>query len=223
MSNRKAASDFILKYIDKLLPGSQNRARYEALFAGMSDKQFDDFMKQIESGEVQLSIMAPNLDKTRLNLQRNLKISDELGHNFFQKLKLTDPTTGMTYLTPIKYMVVDLPVRRQVQLLQKKVTIPENNKHVDEMSGQSTGSSKGSKISFPELQVLFAQNLDSTITELIKFRGGDTDGFNAMNRAIYETGGVSIDNLSKTGTKVKSVTTLSTLLKAMHLDNTLDK
>lgn len=223
MSNRKAASDFILKYIDKLLPGSQNRARYEALFAGMSDKQFDDFMKQIESGEIQLSIMAPNLDKTRLNLQRNLKISDELGHNFFQKLKLTDPTTGMTYLTPIKYMVVDLPVRRQVQLLQKKVTIPENNKHVDEMSGQSTGSSKGSKISFPELQVLFAQNLDSTITELIKFRGGDTDGFNAMNRAIYETGGVSIDNLSKTGTKVKSVTTLSTLLKAMHLDNTLDK
>jgi hypothetical protein len=223
MSNRKAASDFILKYIDKLLPGSQNRARYEALFAGMSDKQFDDFMKQIESGEVQLSIMAPNLDKTRLNLQRNLKISDELGHNFFQKLKLTDPTTGMTYLTPIKYMVVDLPVRRQVQLLQKKVTIPENNKHVDEMSGQSTGSSKGSKISFPELQVLFAQNLDSTITELIKFRGGDTDGFNAMNRAIYETGGVSIENLSKAGTKVKSVTTLSTLLKAMHLDNTLDK
>ena len=223
MSKRKEATEFILKYIDKLLPGSPNRERYAALFSGMSDKQFDTFMKQLESGEVQLSIMNPNLTKHRLDLKRNLKISDELKHDFFQRLVLTDPTTGMTYRTPVKYMVVDLPVRRQVQLLQKKVTIPENNKHIDELSGQSTGASKGSKISFPELQVLFAQDLDHTITELIKFRGGDTKGFNAMNRAIYETGGVSIENLSGTNTKVKSVTTLTTLLKAMHLDNTLDK
>lgn len=223
MSNRKAATEFILKYIEKLLPGSPNKQRYEELFATMSDKQFDSYMKQLKSGEINLSIISPNLTNDRLDLKRNLKIAEELNHEFFQKLVLTDPTTGMTYLTPVKYMVVDLPVRRQVQLLQKKVTIPENNKHVDELSGQSTGASKGSKISFPELQVLFAQNLESTITELIKFRGGDTKGFNAMNRSIYETGGVSIEHLAQTGTKVKSVTTLSTLLKAMHLDNTLDK
>jgi len=223
MGNRKAATEFILKYIDKLLPGNPNRARYEEMFTAMSDRQFDQFMQQLESGEVNLSIISPNLTKDRLDLERNLKIAKELNHEFFQRLVLTDPTTGMTYLTPIRYMVVDLPVRRQVQLLQKKVSIPENNKHVDDLSGQATGASKGSKISFPELQVLFAQNLDYTITELIKFRGGDAKGFNAMNRSIYETGGASIEHLGQAGTKVKSVTTLSTLLKAMHLDNTLDK
>jgi len=223
MTNRKAAQELILKYVDKLLPGSPNRARYEELFAGMSDKQFDQFMQHLESGEASLSIISPNLTKDRLDLKRNLKIAEELGHDFFQRLVLTDPTTGVSYLTPLKYMVVDLPVRRQVQLLQKKATIPESNKHIDELSGQSTGASKGSKISFPELQVLFAQNLESTITELIKFRGGDTKGFNSMNRSIYETGGASIEHLAQAGTKVKSVTTLSTLLKAMHLDNTLDK
>ncbi|WP_201285368.1 hypothetical protein, partial [Klebsiella pneumoniae] len=90
------------------------------------------------------------------------------------------------------YLVIDVPLRRQVQLLQSKATIPENNKHIDDLSGQSTGPSKGSKISFPELQVLFAQGLDSTITELIQFRGGDAKAFNAMNRAIIENGGVSI-------------------------------
>lgn len=136
---------------------------------------------------------------------------------------MTDPTTGEVYRTPVKYLVIDVPLRRQVQLLQSKATIPENNKHIDELSGQSTGPSKGSKISFPELQVLFAQGLDSTITELIKFRGGDAKAFNAMNRAIIENGGVSIDYLSQFNTKVKSVTTLSTLLKTIHLDNTLDK
>lgn len=223
MSNRKAATEFILSHIDKILPGSPNRKRYEDLFAGMNDKQFDEFMKKLESGEVNLSIISPNLTKDRLDVNRNIKIADSLGHDFFQHLVLTDPTTGVPYLTPLRYLVVDLPVRRQVQLLQKKITIPENNKHVDDLSGQSTGASKGSKISFPELQVLFAQNLDSTITELIKFRGGDSKGFNAMNRSIYETGGASIEHLAKGGTKVKSVTTLTTLLKAMHLDNTLDK
>lgn len=223
MGNRKAATAMILKYIEQILPGSPNTAFYAKRLPEMTDKEFDQFMKNLEDGTEILTIKTPNLSKQKLSLDRNLKIAKELGHEFFQYLILTDPTTGEVYKTPVKYLVIDVPLRRQVQLLQSKATIPENNKHVDELSGQSTGPSKGSKISFPELQVLFAQGLDSTITELIKFRGGDAKAFNAMNRAIIENGGVSIDYLSQFNTKVKSVTTLSTLLKTIHLDNTLDK
>jgi hypothetical protein len=223
MGNRKAATAMILKYIEQILPGSPNTAFYAKRLPEMTDKEFDQFMKNLEDGTEILTIKTPNLSKQKLSLDRNLAIAKELGHEFFQYLILTDPTTGEVYRTPVKYLVIDVPLRRQVQLLQSKATIPENNKHVDELSGQSTGPSKGSKISFPELQVLFAQGLDSTITELIKFRGGDAKAFNAMNRAIIENGGVSIDYLSQFNTKVKSVTTLSTLLKTIHLDNTLDK
>lgn len=223
MGNRKAATAMILKYIEQILPGSPNTAFYAKRLPEMTDKEFDQFMKNLEDGSEILTIKTPNLSKQKLSLDRNLAIAKELGHEFFQYLILTDPTTGEVYRTPVKYLVIDVPLRRQVQLLQSKATIPENNKHVDELSGQSTGPSKGSKISFPELQVLFAQGLDSTITELIKFRGGDAKAFNAMNRAIIENGGVSIDYLSQFNTKVKSVTTLSTLLKTIHLDNTLDK
>jgi hypothetical protein len=223
MGNRKAATDMILKYIEKILPGSPNTAFYVKRLAEMSDAEFDRFMKNLEDGTEILTIKTPNLSKQKLDLQRNLAIAKELGHDFFQYLILTDPTTGEVYKTPVKYLVIDVPLRRQVQLLQSKATIPENNKHIDELSGQSTGPSKGSKISFPELQVLFAQGLDATITELIKFRGGDAKAFNAMNRAIIENGGVSIEYLAQFNTKVKSVTTLSTLLKTIHLDNTLDK
>lgn len=223
MSKRAEATAFILKYIEKLLPGSPNTAVYKEQLEGLSEVAFGDFMKRLRTGEEVLSIMTPNLSKAKLDLKRNLAIAKELKHEFFEQLELTDPTTGTQYLTPIKYLVLDLPLRRQVQLLDKKYSIPENNKHVDELSGQATGSSKGSKVSFPELQVLFAQGLESTITELIKFRGGDNKAFNAMNRAIVENGGVSIEQLSKLGTKPKSVTVLSTLLKGMHLDNTLDK
>ncbi|MCO6704853.1 hypothetical protein [Streptomyces sp. CHB9.2] len=223
MGNRKAATDMILRYIDKILPGSPNTEFYRTSLAAMSDKQFGEFMNRLESGEETLTINVPNLGKHKLDLQRNLAIAKELGHEFFEHLLLTDPTTGQLYQTPVKYLVIDLPLRRQVQLLESKSTIPENNKHIDELSGQSTGPSKGSKISFPELQVLFAQGLDSTITELIKFRGGDSKAFNAMNRSIIDTGSVNLEYLSQFGTKVKSVTTLSVLLKTIHLDNTLDK
>lgn len=223
MSNRAAATAFIIKYIDKLLPGSPNTKIYKERLAAMSDKDFGAYMERLGDGSEVLSIIAPNLGTDKLNLMRNLEVAKELGHEFFEHLELTDPTTGIVYTTPVKYLVIDLPLRRQVQLLEKKYTIPENNKHIDELSGQPTGPSKGSKISFPELQVLFAQGLDSTITELIKFRGGDIKAFNAMNQAIYENGGASIEQLAKLNTSVKSVTTLSTLLKGMHLDNTLDK
>lgn len=223
MGNRKAATDMILRYIDKILPGSPNTEFYRTSLAAMSDKQFGDFINRLDSGEETLTINVPNLGKYKLDLQRNLAIAKELGHEFFEHLLLTDPTTGQLYQTPVKYLVIDLPLRRQVQLLESKSTIPENNKHIDELSGQSTGPSKGSKISFPELQVLFAQGLDSTITELIKFRGGDSKAFNAMNRSIIDTGTVNLEYLSQFGTKVKSVTTLSVLLKTIHLDNTLDK
>jgi hypothetical protein len=221
MGNREAATKAILKYIEKIIPGSPNTNMYKELLGNLSDKAFDEYMKKLQSGEETLYMVTPNLADYSVDVQRNIEIAKELGHSFFEKLWLTDPITGQTYLTPVEYFVIDLPLRRQVQLLVKKVSIPEDNKHLDQLTGQPTGPSKGSKISFPELQVLFAQGLDNTISELIKFRGGDEKAYNAMNRSIYATGGVSLANLEKTPTKVKAVTTLSTLLKAMHLDNTL--
>ena len=47
MSNRKAATEFILSHIDKILPGSPNCKRYEDLFAGMNDKQFDELLSSV--------------------------------------------------------------------------------------------------------------------------------------------------------------------------------
>lgn len=221
MSNRKAATKELLKYIDKLLPGGENVKIYEEQLAKLTDAQFDAYMTKLESGEETLFLVAPNLSKNRLSVDRNLEIAKELNHNFFERLWLTDPHTGTTYLTPVPYLVVDLPLRRQAQLLNKKISIPDNNSHIDEMTGQATGPSKGSKLSFPELQTLYAQGLDRTIEELIKFRGGDTEAFRQMNAEMIDKGSVSLDALIDKGTRVKSTETLNILLKAMHFDNNL--
>lgn len=219
--NRKAAEKVILTWIEELLPGSPNTAMYVELFKGMSDKEFDSFMTQLENEEILLAIVAPNMSEHRLSVERNFEVAKKLGHEFFERIWMQEGPDTPPYLTNHKYLVIDLPLRRQAQLLTKKISIPKNNNSIDNLTGQPTGSSKGSKLSYPELQIMAAMGLDNCIVEMMKYRGGDLKGFNAMNKSISETGGVSLTNLDKLGTKVKSTTTLSTYLTSMHLQNTL--
>lgn len=221
MSNRELATKELLYFIDQFAPGSPNRDIYEKRLEAMSNKQFDTFMKKLESGEEILALWIANLDKHRIDLKRNLKIAKQLDYDFWQHLTLTDPETGQVYTTKAKHMVVDLPLRRQVQMLYKKMSVPEDNKKVDERTGQPTGESKGASLSYPELQVNAAKGLDAMITELIKFRGGDVKAFNAMNRSIMQTGSVDLKSLENIPTKVKATETLSVMLKSMMIDNNL--
>lgn len=221
MSKRKETEKFIIEYIEKLLPGGGNDKIYEDLFSSMDDESFDQFIKKLETKEVRLAIIAPNFSKVKLETPRNLQVAKELGHNFFQRIFIQGEGDRPSYLTPIPYMVVDLPLRRQAQLLVKKISIPEDNKTIDQLTGQPTGSSKGSKISYPEIQVLAAMKLDNGLLELLKFRGGDVKGFSAMNKLISTSGGVSLDTVEKYAGGVESTKTLKAYLTSMHLSNTL--
>ena len=218
LGNRKKATDMILKYVDKILPGGKNKEMYENILSKLSDKEFDAYMKKLESGEEALFLIAPIMNKAKLSLDNNLKIAEALGHNFFEKLWLTDPVTGGTYLTPIPYLVVDLPLRRQAQTLDKKMSVSSGDGNTDIMTGQST--SKGASLSFPELQTLYAQGLDKSIEELIKVRGGDEKAFLSSSKSMIETGSFSLSKLDYSG-KVKSTEVLGILLKAMHLNNNI--
>lgn len=221
MGNRKAATAELLRLIDMLLPGSDNAKLWEERLEKLSDTQFDAYMAKLASGEEILSLISPNLSKHKLSIQRNLAIADKLGHKFFQRLWLTDAASGTTYLTPIPYLVVDLPLRRQQQLLQKKIKIPLDTRHIDELTGQPRDESKGSSVTFPEVQVLNAQGLDRSLEEFLKFRGGDEKARQAMERSIVQTGHANQDAIKRTPSRPKSTETLSALLKGMHLDNNL--
>lgn len=221
--NRSAAEKFILDCLNDIIPDTKNIDLYKNIFAKMSDRQFEDFIKKLDSGEVIIRIIVPNFSNEKLSIERNLALAKKLGHNFFERLWIDQGGDIPPYLTPIPYPVIDLPLRRQAQLHEKKVSIPEDNKSVDELSGQPTGKSKGSKISYPEVQILAALNLEDSLTELLKARGGDIQMFNDMNTMISRTGGVSINAIDTGLSNVKSTETLATLLTSMHLSNTLAK
>lgn len=221
---RQTATEFIAKYFKKLLPGAeQDRFIREALDA-MDEKTFKAYMEDLASGQEILPLTVPNLEKEvgrKLSIERNLAVGKELGHDFFVHLRLTDQDTGKVYTTPEKYLVGLIPVRRQRQLQRKKITIPEGTRHVDELSGQVTGPSKGAKISLPELQILYSQDLNDPLIELIKYRGGDVQGQRMLYESLMETGHASLKAIGRFPTKVKSTQTLGVILHAMMLKNTL--
>lgn len=218
IKNRKAAQDFIISLINEILPDGKNKKIYEDLFASMDDKRFDEYMNDLDSGKASLAIFAPNWAEVSLNVERNLNIAKKLGHNFFERIWIQGDGTNPTYLTPIPYMVVDLPINRQAQLLVKKISIPEDNRAVDEFTGQATGRSKGSSISYNETQVLAALGLDKSLEEFIKYRGGDIKGFDAMNTSIAKTGGVSMQSIAHLASGVESTKMMKIMLTCMHYD-----
>lgn len=221
--NRKAAEAELLSCIEQILPGSENSRIYKDIFKVMTDADFDQWINDLESGARHLALIAPEFKEPSLSVERNLNVAEKWGHKFYERIWM-DPQNGSpVYLSNDPYLVIDLPVRRQAQFLIKKISIPEDNRSIDTFTGQPTGKSKGSKISWPELQILAALGgFDETIAEFFKFRGGDLQGFNAMNDMIANTGGVSLNAVGSLGTKVKAVQSLSTLLSSMHLENNLD-
>lgn len=230
MGNRKAATDYILKHIAMIDPTDKgNLELTKSQLESLSDAEFEAYMHSLSAPPADdpdrlqetLTYYAPNLGKTKISLKRNLEIAKAIGHKFFERLWITDAQTGVTYLTPNEFMVVDLPIRRQAQLLIKKASIPTDHKSIDELSGQVTGESKGSKLSFPELQAQVSQGLDQTVIEEIKIRGGDERAYQEFERQMIEKGTVSQAEILSLGTTVKSTETLSILLKGMHLDNNL--
>lgn len=217
MSNRKKAEAFILQFFKDIEPTGYNVEQYTEILARMSDKDFDVYMKGIQSGKQSLVLFKPMYKAKGVTVENNLKIAAKYNVEFFERLKIENDPDKPDHLTPNKYLVIDLPFRRQSQTLYKKISLPDDNRTIDELTYQPTGASKGAKISYPELQGLLGMGLDKTITELTQYRGGDKGGFNAYNSMIGRYGSVDLKTLSTYSTGVESTKTLKTYLLSMHI------
>ena len=221
-SKRKEVEQLILDYIKKIVTGEENVNLYKDLFKSMSDKQFDEFMVKLKNKEINLSIIVPNGNsKIKISLENNYKIAKQMGFSFFQQLTFGPDGNLPGYKTPNKHMVIKMPVKRAAQLLSKKISIPKDNKSIDNLTGQVSNDSRSSKISNPELQVLLGMGLEKSLKELMKYRGGDQGAQRAMTGLLYRDGVVSQNELEKYSTGVTSTKTLKSYLQAMHIKSTL--
>lgn len=221
MPDRKKAQAFILNFVKEIEPTGYNYDKYSKdILPNMTDKQFDTYMKGLRDGSMTLVLFKPLYKAAGITVENNVALGKKYGLNFFERLVYTGNPDLPDHKTGIEYMVLDLPYRKQSQTLVKKVSVPDNNKTVDQLTYQPTGASKGSKISYPELQVLIGMGMDNTIEELIQFRGGDRGGFRAYNAMVMRYGSANLTSLKPYKTGVDSTKALKIYLTCMHVTNT---
>jgi len=213
---RKVAEKYILDIIDRIA-GKLNKELYVNKFKTMSDKDFDRYIDEIEKGRKRLTVVAPNDGSVKITVKNNLAIGRSMGYEFFQRLNKVDPSTGDHYLTPNKYLVYRLPIKRVAQLLSKGIAIPKDSKHVDLATGQVSGDSKSVSITMPEVQMLSGMGMENTLLEVLKFRGGDLGAKSAMINTLYKQGRVDADTLMQYSTGVEGTKTLKNYLIAAHI------
>ncbi len=222
MKNRKAAEEIVLSWVKDIDLDGKTVAWYKERFAVMTDAQFEKWIEDLEAGRDYVCIISDNMNGKNLTVDNNMKVAAKRGVVFYERIWMDEPKTGVRYLSNVPYPVLPLQVKRQIESIENKRSIPSvASKKRDDMTGQVSGSAAAMGLSQPETQILYAMGLDAVVVESLKYRGGDIHGGNEFDRRLVEDGEVSINALLQTDTKVKSTETLSTLLLGMHYDNNL--
>lgn len=215
-AKRKAVEDYIIKYMDEIDPSGLNTAKYRKLFSKMSDNLFDTWMTYLRDKQTVLSVETPNII-VKVDIDRLIKLCKELGIELFTRLKLWDEPTQTYYHTTNKYIMLKLPIRRQAQFLDHKLSVPEGDSKIDNLSGQVMKPDQANGLSQVEVQALYARGLNATIMELIKYRGGDTTAFAEYKRSLEERGSTSIAN--ETNSVTRSVVVFDVFFSGMQIES----
>lgn len=188
MSTRQKKTKYAIELLSLFKGKTESVVAVEEMLNDLSDKEFDEYMDALRSGKECLPYICPvGRNDLMVNMDDVFKVAEKINHNFFERLWITDQATGETSLTPQSYPVFMMPLKLLQQDLASKVSIPKDNRHVDDRTGQVTGASKGSGVSAPELKMLASTGmLDPVIRELYRARGGDEEG----NRLLEQTVGV---------------------------------
>ena len=126
---RKKVTEGILKRIGAIIPDDDTNVKIlREKFDAMSDKEFEDYIRKLKPIKTAEDIVnrewlpfyVPNLSKHRVSIARNYRLARDMGRSLEHRLVMTDPSTGLQYVTPHSYPVLDLPVRRQAQTVAKK-------------------------------------------------------------------------------------------------------
>lgn len=222
MTNRKKAEEMILKMVGEIDPSGYNQTLYkDKILPSMSNQDFDLWMRGMRDKTKFLVMFKPMYEAKDITIENNFKVAEKYGLKFYEKLIFSGSKSDPDHMTATEALVVDLPYRRQSQTLVKKISVPGNNKTIDQLTYQPTGASKGAKISYPELQVLIGMKLDKSIEEMTQIRGGDRGGFSAYNAMIMRYGRANLSALEPYRTGVESTRTLKIYLSSMHIKTTL--
>lgn len=227
MGNREAFKRSIVNDLKKLSPDTDNWKIIGEQIDKLSDAEIEHMVEAMEnavSGDINpdkpvyfVPIILPVGRGVNADIERIVKVLESWGLKPSDRVWMTDQTTGQLILSNQEYLNIFIPKRRLAQTLDKKSSIPKDVSQIDERSNQTTGESKGARLSYPELQVLASMGLTHTMEELVKTRGGDLESQRRFQRSLIMTGQFSQDQNSP-GSRAKASDVLNILFTCLGFD-----
>lgn len=215
-NNRKAATEAAIAHLNEIDVSGRSGQFFKESVENMTLAQFSDLMDTFEREEDMLSVVLQINDKKSVNTERNKKLAKKWGVEFYARVWQEHPSTGKLFLTPNKHPGFWMPVRRQIETIDNKISTSFTNKTIDAITGQVMGGAQTSRWSYPEVMVIDAKDLKYSTVEFMKYRGGDVKGRVEFNNLLRNTGNASLDQLLRVNTNVKSTESLEIYFKAMH-------
>lgn len=219
IKRRKAQEQRVHKTLRTEDPSGYNNKLMEVFFRGLDDKQFDQWMQDLRDKKTCIPIYTPPF-KVHLQLKDLIKAADDLGVKLFERIKMWDKVGKRFFMTPNTYCVLRLPVRRLKQYLMDKISVPDNDRVINPITGQVTKPDKGSALSLPELQTMNSKDLRASMTELANVRGGNIPAYASFKAALEERGEADLNEIDL-DTPVRSVVSTQVLIQSMMIDSNL--
>lgn len=224
MGNLKAFEKVILQIVSEMDPSGRTTKAYEDIFKKLTDTQKHQLVKDLKAGTAKLFVLDPPLMGSKFSFKNNRAVAKKhFGYDFYKSIQYPAKEGSPAFMSVNKHLHLDLMCRRQAQMLLEKISVSGGKQTVDNLTGAPSSTAKTSRMSFPELQLLKSQGLDSAIKELYTIRGGDMGGFRSFQDQLLNTGTSSLDSIEATRTGVKSKESAGNYLRAAHIRHNLDE
>lgn len=219
-AKRQQIIDYVKKYFQKFdKTPVDNAKRFEDMIRHMSDKEFHEYMVALRDGKAKLAFYAPNME-SHTSIDDLISVCKELGIAVQSQLKIHDPTTGKWFWTPDEYVILNIPVRRAQQFVDKKIGVPDNDVKIDALTGQVTQEDRSTSFTNPEIQMMYSRGLTPVLSEFIQIRGGNPGAYGEFRRQLEETGQCSMASIDANYVS-RTARMAGVLFRSMHIDNNI--
>ena len=184
------------------------------LIDNMSDKELDALVDDIANGKSIIPLVVPN--GSTIDYEDLLDTTKKRKVQLHKKIITTDGTKRTK--GRIARLVMEVPVKKLAQLVDKKRSIADDQHSVNHLTGQVTGASKSMSITNPELSLWSGNGMSDSIREATKYRGGDVNSKLVIEKLAESGIEITQATLEQYSSGPEVNNTVKQMLLGMHID-----
>lgn len=219
VANRKEIEQLIYDVFDAIDPSGTNTQKYRSHFEGMTDTEFEKFMKSFLKNDEEQFILDIVEFEHDLSMDKCEKAAKVLGIPLMEYVYMPWLTMDKenVVVSKEKCLVGYINVKRPQQMVHKKNGISISNTKISALTNQVVDHDKNARDSDIEASMLVALGADEILKELHGPRADDPVMKREMNQSIATKGYVSLEDLTNSPTNKVTLNTINTFLLSMGL------